>query len=312
MKLGLASEIIFSYLHLLLFLNAHPTYKPLQLYKQTLNFFIQPFSSWCQEKCVFFCLCFLASLWHYNPLPFGIYFYRKTGTTSQELLMMAEWTAKSHGSLSLCSSWLLLSFTWFALMFFLSLDIRDLTIAYGSAPISLALFRELLSSSHLLGLVLSVCVCFIFPLYTFFLRRLHPHPWFRRKAQSRVVFSKSSSNSHFVRVVMKVPSLWMCSVCIRTFGPAGYGAAYQPTLDGTTLYSCHVSQSPCAMLSRVFLYFELNIVCALKPALYLYFFPHFLYTRIITEFQNIYFWHSFSPLNGYCLAQNSNESLVDG
>lgn len=305
MKLGLASEIIFSYLHLFLFLNAHPTYKPLQPCKQTLNFFIQPFSSWCQEKCVFFCLCFLTSLWLYNPLPFGIYFYCKTENTSQELLMMAEWTAKSNSSLSLRSSWLLLSFTQFAVMFFLSLDIRDLIIAYGSAPISLTLFRELLSSSHLLVLVLSVCVCFIFPLYTFFLRRLHPDPWFRLKAQSRVVFSKSSSNSHFVQVVMKVPSL---CICIRTFGPAGYWAAYQPT----TLCSSHASQSPCAMLSRVFLYFELNIICALKPALHLYLFPHFLYTRIITEFQNIYLWHSFSPFNGYHLAQNSNESLVDG
>lgn len=127
---------------------------------------------------------------------------------------------------------------------------------------------------------------FIFPLYTFFLRRLHPDAWFPLKAQSIVVVSKSSSNSHFVRVVMKVPSLWMHSICIRTLGLAGNWAAFQPTLYGTTLYRCHASQSPCTMLSRVFLCFELNIVYALKPALYLYLFPHFLYTRLLQLLQN--------------------------
>lgn len=45
-------------------------------------------------------------------------------------------------------------------------DIKDVVIAFGSASISLTLFRGLLSSSHLLVLFLSICVCFIFPLYT--------------------------------------------------------------------------------------------------------------------------------------------------
>lgn len=219
MKLGLASGIMFSDLHLLLFLSAHPTYKPLQLYKQTLNFLIQPFSSWCQEKCVFFCLCFLASPWLYNPLPFGIYFYRKTENISQGLLMMAEGAVKSNSSLSLCSSWLLLSFILFAVMFFLSFDIKDLRKVSGSVSTSLTLFRGPVFL-HLLVLVLSVGVCFTFPLHTFSLRRLHPDPWFLLKVQSGVAVSKSSANAHSVWVVTKVPSRWVHSVCIRTLGLA--------------------------------------------------------------------------------------------
>lgn len=178
---------------------------------------------------------------------------------------MTEWTVKSNSFISLCSPWHFLLFMLFTVTLFLSFHIRGLMLVNGFVLFFFTLFRGVLSSPHLL--VLSVCVCFIFLLCNFFLRRLHPVPWFHLKAESGDVVSKSSSNSPFMRVIMHNIHTW-------TFSLAGNGDGFQSKLDGPTLCSCPASQSPCGMLSQAFSCFKLHTSHVLKPALHLL--PFFL------------------------------------
>lgn len=118
--------------------------------------------------------------------------------------MMADFMVKSNSFLSLCP---LLPCYHLYYLPFLSWGVRDLILACTSIPFFFTLFRGLPSSCHFLALCLFYCL--IFPYYTFFLRGLPPVSWLQLKAQSRDQVSKIPSSSHFVKVVLKAPFLWI-------------------------------------------------------------------------------------------------------
>lgn len=134
-------------------------------------------------------------------------------------------------------------------------------------PFFFPVFRGLLPF-HLLALDVWVHLIF-FPLYTFFLRRFHPVLWMEFKASFRELGNKSSSNSHFIRGIMKVSLLWMHSILINILGLAGNWAGSQSQLDCTTLYSCPASQSPLDNAVAVILVFRFHIIPALKTGFHL-------------------------------------------
>lgn len=181
---------------------------------------------------------------------------------------------------------------------------RDVVLVHGSPPLSSSLPLE---GSCLPTSFLCVCVPFISPVYTFFLRRLHPVPWLQLNAQSRDLVSKASSNPHFVRVMIKVPSLWMYNARIRIFGLAGNWAGFQPSLACTTLHVALLVRVPYPRLSWVFWCFKLRVFPSLKQTLHLLFPSSLLLQPGVSYYRILKYilWHFFLlHSHDHHLAQN--------
>lgn len=160
-------------------------------------------------------------------------------------------------------------------------------------PVLPFLFSSLSSEGSCL-LPTSLCVCFISPHYTFFLRRLHPVSRLQLKGQSRDLVSKTSSNPYFIQVIIKVPFLWMHNALTWQ----GTGLYLSPNLSVQLYVVALLVRASYTMLSpamEVFQCFKLLILPQLKPALHLYLLPHFLYSQVmvIIELKNVYSQHFF-------------------
>ena len=106
-------------------------------------------------------------------------------------------------------------------------------------PVLPSLFSSLSSEGFCLSPT-SLCVSFISPHYTFFLRRLHPVSLLQLKAQSRDLVNKTSSNPYFIQVIIKVPFLWMHNALTWQ----GTGLYLSPNLTvQPSLRSCPARQS---------------------------------------------------------------------